>query len=72
MLEKLKNNQTLINISEKLKNKKILIMYLLGILIMSTGVSYAYFTTAINQNGIGQSDTISFSKECSPKFKMYK
>ena len=38
---------------EKFKNKKVFILYLLGVLLLSTSVSFAYFTSKTNTSGSG-------------------
>lgn len=64
-------------ILEKFQNKKVLLLYLLGVLLLSTGVSFAYFsstiktegsggvatgvTTTVTSEGINAGDNISFS-----------
>ncbi len=41
------------NVLEKFKNKKVFIVYLLGVLLLSTSVSFAYFTSKMNTSGSG-------------------
>ena len=41
------------NVLEKFKNKKVFILYLLGVLLLSTSVSFAYFTSKMNTSGSG-------------------
>ena len=38
---------------EKFKNKKVFILYLVGVLLLSTSVSFAYFTSRTNASGEG-------------------
>ncbi len=38
---------------EKFKNKKVFILYLVGVLLLSTSVSFAYFTSRTNTSGEG-------------------
>ena len=38
---------------EKFKNKKVFALYLVGVLLLSTGISFAYFTTRTNAEGEG-------------------
>ena len=51
---------------EKLKNKKVLALYLVGVLLLSTGLSYAFFvaTSSVNGNGsISSVDTATVTSE---------
>ena len=51
---------------EKLKNKKVLALYLVGVLLLSTGLSYAYFkaTSSVSGNGsISSVDTATITSE---------
>ena len=51
---------------EKLKNKKVLALYLVGVLLLSTGLSYAFFvaTSSVNGNGsISSADTATITSE---------
>ena len=51
---------------EKLKNKKVLAFYLVGVLLLSTGLSYAYFkaTSSVSGNGsISSVDTATVTSE---------
>ena len=51
---------------EKLKNKKVLALYLVGVLLLSTGLSYAFFvaTSSVNGNGSMSSvDTATITSE---------
>ena len=38
---------------EKFKNKKVFALYLLGVLLLSTGVSFAFFTSRTDVSGTG-------------------
>ena len=51
---------------EKLKNKKVLALYLVGVLLLSTGLSYAFFVATSNTTGngsISSVDTATISSE---------
>ena len=51
---------------EKLKNKKVLALYLVGVLLLSTGLSYAFFvaTSSVSGNGsITSADTATITSE---------
>ena len=51
---------------EKLKNKKVLALYLVGVLLLSTGLSYAFFvaTSSVSGNGsISSVDTATITSE---------
>ena len=53
-------------ILEKLKNKKVLALYLVGVLLLSTGLSYAFFTATSSISGSGSIssvDTATISSE---------
>ena len=53
-------------ILEKLKNKKVLALYLVGVLLLSTGLSYAFFvaTSSVSGNGsITSADTATITSE---------
>ena len=53
-------------ILEKLKNKKVLALYLVGVLLLSTGLSYAFFVATSNTTGngsISSVDTATISSE---------
>ena len=43
---------------EKLKNKKVLALYLVGVLLLSTGLSYAFFTATSSVNGNGSISSV--------------
>ena len=40
-------------ILEKFQNKKVFLLYLLGVLLLSTGVSFAYFSATTTASGNG-------------------
>ena len=53
-------------ILEKLKNKKVLALYLVGVLLLSTGLSYAFFvatSTTTGSGSISSVDTATISSE---------
>ena len=53
-------------IIEKLKNKKVLALYLVGVLLLSTGLSYAFFvatSTTTGNGSISSVDTATISSE---------
>ena len=53
-------------ILEKLKNKKVLALYLVGVLLLSTGLSYAFFvatSTTTGNGSISSVDTATISSE---------
>ena len=43
---------------EKLKNKKVLALYLVGVLLLSTGLSYAFFVATSNTTGNGSISSV--------------
>ena len=43
---------------EKLKNKKVLALYLVGVLLLSTGLSYAYFVATSSTTGSGSISSV--------------
>ena len=43
---------------EKLKNKKVLALYLVGVLLLSTGLSYAFFTATSSTTGNGSISSV--------------
>ena len=43
---------------EKLKNKKVLALYLVGVLLLSTGLSYAFFTATSSVSGSGSISSV--------------
>ena len=45
-------------ILEHLKNKKVFALYLIGVLLLSTGLSYAFFTATSNVNGSGSISSV--------------
>ena len=45
-------------ILEKLKNKKVLALYLVGVLLLSTGLSYAFFTATSSVSGNGSISSV--------------
>ena len=45
-------------ILEKLKNKKVLALYLVGVLLLSTGLSYAFFVATSNTTGNGSISSV--------------
>ena len=45
-------------ILEKLKNKKVLALYLVGVLLLSTGLSYAFFTATSSVSGSGSISSV--------------
>ena len=45
-------------ILEKLKNKKVLALYLVGVLLLSTGLSYAFFVATSNTTGNGSMSSV--------------
>ena len=45
-------------ILEHLKNKKVLALYLVGVLLLSSGLSYAFFTATSNVNGNGSISSV--------------
>ena len=45
-------------ILEKLKNKKVLALYLVGVLLLSTGLSYAFFTATSTTTGNGSISSV--------------
>ena len=45
-------------ILEKLKNKKVLALYLVGVLLLSTGLSYAFFTATSSATGNGSISSV--------------
>ena len=49
LVEKIKG----MNLLEKFKNKKVFALYLVGVLLLSTGISFAYFTARTNAEGEG-------------------
>ena len=45
-------------ILEKLKNKKVFALYLVGVLLLSTGLSYAFFTATSSTTGNGSISSV--------------
>ena len=43
---------------EKLKNKKVLALYLVGVLLLSTGLSYAFFVATSSTTGNGSISSV--------------
>ena len=54
LVEKIKG----MNLLEKFKNKKVFALYLVGVLLLSTGISFAYFTARTNAEGEGGVATV--------------
>ena len=49
LIEKVKK----MNLLDKFRNKKVFALYLVGVLLLSTGISFAYFTARTNAEGEG-------------------
>ena len=51
-------NEMVKSVVKKLENKKVLALYLLGVLLLSTGVSFAYFSSQNSTSGSGGVATV--------------
>ena len=54
LIEKVKK----MNLLDKFRNKKVFALYLVGVLLLSTGISFAYFTARTNAEGEGGVATV--------------